>query len=138
MRIVDMTHQCGIPFLLHLARPMLRKAHQERSQRFLSRQALDVLHQFIYIGPGVGVDLRVLILSLRCGLSQLGGVLGCRCQLILKLRGHAFLAFAVLRQTRFEFELADHNVAYRFFSGLGKWSIGIAKMQQKPKLKTRR
>ena len=64
MRIVDMTHQCGIPFLLHLARPMLRKAHQERPKRFLSRQAFDVLQQFIHIGPGVGVNLRVLVLGI--------------------------------------------------------------------------
>ena len=111
---------------------------QGRCSDYLIRQALDVLHQFIHIGPGVGVDLRVLILSLRCGLSQLDGVLGGRCQLILQLRSYTFLAFAILRQTRFGFELADHHVAHRFFTGLGKWRIGIAKMQQKPKLKTRR
>ena len=119
MRIVDMTHQCGIPFLLHLTRPMLRKAPQERSQRFLFPQAFDVLQQFIHIGPRVGVDLPVLVLDFRCGLSQLGGVLGCRCQLILQRRRYTFLAFAIFRQTRFGFELADHHVAHRsFFSAL--------------------
>jgi len=101
MHIVDMSHQCGIPFLLHLARPMLRKAHQERSQRFLSRQAFDVLQQFIHIGPGVGVNLRVVALRF---LNRSSDPIKVQ---ILQKRNTAITAIEVTTLNRFVFAWAE-------------------------------